>query len=436
MNKIKELGHILWRTIKDYKLFAGIAFLIVIGIIAAICFGLNKGHSVSSPSASDKYKVDENEELVSLILNYYYAYSNGDVEAIKAYTDPISDEEASYIEFYSRYIDAFENVKLYTKKGLTDGSYLVSAYVDLKFANIDTAAPGLDFFYVETNSDGNLYINNLYGSFNQSNNVYEMNPEVTALIAKFETQEDVITLQNQVQQQCDEVVASDETLRGFVEGTLSDAIIAWSTEYQTQLALKAEQEAAAAEEEAKKKAEEEAEANAYYGLVTDTLNVRALASKDGAVVGKVSAGDKVKIYQQEGDYYQIEYDNRKAYIVAEYVKPEKKDEAEDNKPATTETTASNSGTTDSTTASTSTSTTTSSTADKVTVSEKKSYYLEGDKVTVNGNYKVYDSMMSDAKSVGTVYPGQVLTVVFSYEEGYTQIKAGEISGFIRTSNIN
>ena len=36
----------------------------------------------------------------------------------------------------------------------------------MKFKDVDTVAPGLDFFYVRTNEDGSVYIDNLYSQYN------------------------------------------------------------------------------------------------------------------------------------------------------------------------------------------------------------------------------------------------------------------------------
>ena len=428
MDKVLVIAKILWGFIKKNRLFSIIVLVAILGTITAISIATHKNHKADPEfGVTEKFEQNNDEELVALILNYYYAYSTGDTASVQAYATPLSDEEKSYIEFYSKYIDAFENVKLYTKRGVTDGSYLVSAYVDLRFTGVSTPAPGLDFFYVDTNQDGNLYINNLYGSFNQSNGIYELDPAVTALIAKYEQQKDVIELQEKAQADCDEAVSSDSALATLVSDTLSNAIVEWSTNYKAEIARREEEEAKAAEEQAKKDAEAAEEENAFYGTATELLNVRALPSKDGSKIGQLNAGQKVKIYGKDGDFYKIEFDNRKAYAYAQYIKvEEKKEETSTDANTSTSTDTSASGAT----------TSTSTSTDKVTVSKKKEYYFEGDKVTVKANRKVYESMMADAKVAGEVYPGQVLTVVYSYSDGFTLIKADGVKGYIKTTDIN
>ena len=130
-------------------------------------------------------------------------------------------------------------------------SYLCSVYLQIKFANIDTPVAGLDFFYVQTKDDGSLYINNVYGSFNQSNGEFDMDTDIASLIATFEQQSDVLALQAEVQQECNEAMLADENLNTFVNTTLQDAIKQWAADYKASVAKAAEEAAAAkaAEEE-------------------------------------------------------------------------------------------------------------------------------------------------------------------------------------------
>ena len=55
----------------------------------------------------------------------------------------------------------------------------------------------MDFFYVRTNEEGNLYIDNLYSSFNREMGEQETAAEVDALIAEFEGGEDVQKLREE-----------------------------------------------------------------------------------------------------------------------------------------------------------------------------------------------------------------------------------------------
>lgn len=203
-----------------------------------------KSSAKTNTSVTKKFKKNNNTELEALINDYYVAYADGDTETISSIATPVSDQEISYIKFYSAYIDSFNDIKIYTKQGLTSDSYLVTTEVELKYTDIDTAAPGLDFFYVETNDDGKLFINNTYGSFNQNNNIYEMDSEVSDLISVFIRQQDLLDMEADIQDAYTKALESDSALNTFMSETLPAAHAQWHKDYDA--------EVAAAEEEAKK----------------------------------------------------------------------------------------------------------------------------------------------------------------------------------------
>ena len=100
-----------------------------------------------------------NEELLALLNSYYTAYDENDTEALQKVASPFSDRELNYVGMMSNYIDSHTVEELYTKNGSAKGSLLVSAKVNIKYAALDTPAPGLDFFYVERDDNG-YHINN------------------------------------------------------------------------------------------------------------------------------------------------------------------------------------------------------------------------------------------------------------------------------------
>ena len=66
--------------------------------------------------------------------------------------------------------------------------------MEIKFTGVDTTAPGLDFFYVRTNDDGTLYIDNLYSQYNLANQENALDTSVQSLIGQFESESDVVEL--------------------------------------------------------------------------------------------------------------------------------------------------------------------------------------------------------------------------------------------------
>ena len=366
-----------------------------------------KTSTKTSANVTKKFKTNNNTELDALINDYYVAYADGDTETISSIATPVSEQEISYIKFYSAYIDSFNDIKIYTKQGLTADSYLVTTEVELKYADIDTPAPGLDFFYVETNEDGKLFINNTYGSFNQNNNIYEMDSEVSDLISVFIRQQDLLDMEADIQDAYTKALESDSALNTFMSETLPAAHAQWHTDYDAEVAAaeeeakKAEEEAAAAaEEEAKAQAEAEEEANAYTGKTNAKANVREAADKNSTKLGSIKSGVAIKIYGEEGDFYKFDYNGTKAYITKDAVTL---DSAADN-----------------------------DTTEQTSETANASALTEGTEITLDSTINIRSQMDSSSSKVAVAYAGEKVTVVMSYAEGWTKVKYGKKEGYIRT----
>lgn len=239
--KIKKVTD--W-CIKNRRFFFAAFLFIVLVVVLYACTGPNAKKnakdnaadggqtSTENGAAADftldpDFEKDAHADVNELITSYFAAYASADIDALEAIASPISDNEKSYIRVFSTYIESYENISCYTKSGLTDNSYLVSAYFDLKFYGVETMAPGLDFFYVETKDDGSLYINNLYSPYNLNRTENTLDPNVYAVILQFGQQEDAIALRDQVKSAYSEAVASDVDLATMLSTTIPNAMTAW-----------------------------------------------------------------------------------------------------------------------------------------------------------------------------------------------------------------
>lgn len=393
---------------KRYFLAGGI--FIVMALVLFLGTSSSGGDSKSTSGVYKSFKKNNNSELTTLINNYYTAYAEGDTETLATLATPVSDQEISYIAFYSQYIESFNDIQIYTKPGLTDNSYLVTTEVELKYNDIDTAAPGLDFFYVETNEDGKLYINNIYGSFNQNNNIYEMDTEISDLIAVYIRQQDLLDLKAEVDEAYESALESDENLSALMSDTLPAAIIQWNTDYTAEVAAaaeeaaKAEEEAAAAAEaEEQAAAEAEEEANSYTGTTNAKANVRSAADASSDKLGSLESGTEITIYGEEGDFYKFDYNGTKAYITKDAV-----DVGDSTEEETTEDTSEEESTT------------------------SAAALTAGDTITLTSTVNIRSAMDSSASKVAVAYSGEEVEVVMSYAEGWTKVKYGNKEGYIRT----
>lgn len=99
-----------------------------------------------------------NTEIDKLISDYFKAKLSGKIEKFESLVDNTDLLNIKDINRKTKYIDKYSDIECYTKKGLEEGSYVVYASYRLKLSSIDTPAPGMNSYYVKTNSDGKLYI--------------------------------------------------------------------------------------------------------------------------------------------------------------------------------------------------------------------------------------------------------------------------------------
>ena len=218
--------------------FVGIGCLVVVVGVSAAAIGVknmkakkaaaNKNQALSA----QEYETDQYAEINTLMENYYASYASGNTGEMLEFANPISDMEKSYISMYSQYIEKYNNITCYTKTGADDSSFIVIVAFDLKYKNVDTAAPGLDCFYVKTNEQGKYYIDNVYSPFNMS---YQENPiddTIRRLISDFQNGADIIALQANVQTRYEDAVNADANLQNLLEVTIPNAVSEWEIQQQ------------------------------------------------------------------------------------------------------------------------------------------------------------------------------------------------------------
>lgn len=354
---------------------------------------------------SEELQENAQPTVNELIQNYYTAYAAGDIATLQTLATPISENEQGYIGLYSQYVESYQNMVFYTKPGLDANSYLVNVYIEVKFAGVDTPAPGLDFFYVRTNEDGSLYIDNLYSQYNLRNNENALDTSVQSLIAQYVNGEDVIALLNEVQQKYDSAIAADPNLANMVSVTIPTAISEWaatlvppSTEEVASETTEAPVEEQPAEEqpaEEQPAESEEPEVVAETVRTTEKVNVRAGADTSSEKLGTVDRGTTLTRTGTEGDWSIVEYNGATGYIKSEFLTTDIQAEQEEGTAA----------------------------ADGL---------AEGTVVTLENTTNIRSKMDEDSDRVGVAYKGEKVTVVMSYAEGWTKVTWKQKTGYIKT----
>lgn len=359
----------------------------------------------------EEFQENAYPEINALIEGYYTAYAAGDIATLNTLATPISANEQGYISLYSQYVESYQNMVYYTKPGLDANSFLVNVYVEVKFEGVETLAPGLDFFYVRTNEDGTLYIDNLYSQYNMRQNENALDTSVEALINEYEKQDDVVALLQEVQQKYETTVASDEALANMITVTIPNAISEWvatiinqepSTE---QVAEEQATEQPSTEEQPiegqpadETNAGEEAaepetpETPSETVTATSTVNVRSAADQSSNKLGQVESGTTLTRIGTEGEWSIVEYNGSTGYIKSEFL-------------------------------------TTGTVANEGTASNA---IAEGTEITLTSSTNIREGMSETSDKVGLAYAGEKVTVVMSYAEGWTKVTWKNKTGYIKT----
>lgn len=402
---IKKMVEFVKKNVRYFTAGALFVVLVVILVNFTAPIGLNESNANEATEATvtvETFQENAYPEINTLIESYYTAYAAGDIATLNTLATPISANEQGYISLYSQYVESYQNMVYYTKSGLDANSYMVNVYVEVKFEGVETLAPGLDFFYVRTNEDGTLYIDNLYSQYNMRQNENALDTSVEALINEYEKQADVIALLQDVQQKYESTVASDEALANMITVTIPNAISEWVATIINQeptteeVAEEQPEEEVPVEEQPSEEAPEEVvdepEATSETVTATSTVNVRSAADQSSSKLGQVESGTTLTRIGTDGEWSIVEYNGSTGYIKSEYL-------------------------------------TTGTVEEEGTASNA---IAEGTVITLTGSTNIREGMSETSDKVGVAYQGEKVTVVMSYAEGWTKVTWKNKTGYIKT----
>lgn len=442
-----------WKKIVDFcgknirYIAAGVILIILVIVLAVTVAGTNKDkkgqeegsgteeqipqddgndQEAEKENKTEEFAVDAVPEINTLMQGYYTAYASGDTAALEAYVTPLTDLEKNYIGIMSQYATGYENIHCYTKKGLAEGEYAVSVTSDMRFEGIENTAPGLSFFYIRTNESGAYYIDNVYSPFNLEKREVTLDSQMESFIADYEAQADVAKLASDTQVKYEAALTADESLNTMITQTIPQALRDGSSSQpeEPQNPEEGSQEPKDGQAEEPKEPEksqddgsqepEDGQQEPEAGQNTsetvyavDNINIRKEAREDSDKVGSALIGQSfTRTGTTEDGWSAIEFDGGKAYIKSEYLSTEKPEVPESEEPQQSEGSNENDG--------------------------GVNYVPEGKTLTLNSAMNIRKSMNEDAEKVGTAAPGDTVTVVLSYKEGWTKVEWNGTTGYIRT----
>lgn len=394
---------------KSWRYFAAVALLAVLTVLMVRFASPEDGDSNTladseKEPAMEAYEVDAVAGIKELITQYYAACAAGDTEAVQTYAMPVSASELSHISMMSQFVESYQNIVCYTKPGLEEGSYLTSVTVDLKFEGVETPAPGMEFFYVRTNEEGNLYIDNIYSGYNRQHKEHKADAAVSALIQRFEQQQDVIELQAKIQQEYEQAVAADPNLMTMINVTLADAYNTWAHEVagiqngstdsgeEPPATEPVDTETPEPDVQPEQPDDNAADAEQQTQYATNTVNIRQQPSETADILGKLQPGESVTVSSTADGWSQIDYNGTVGYVKSEYLSSEA-GQAEVSGPA------------------------------------------PGGTVTLTNTINIRSSMSENASKVAVAYAGERVTVEMNYAEGWSKVVYNGKTGYAKTEFI-
>ena len=246
-----------------------------------------ESNSETGTGVSENNLVKDDPAVLTFIQEYYAARENKDIEALKLIVESLDgDEKAQQKILNNNYIESYNNISVYTKSGLEEGSYVTYVYRDDKVVDIETLVPGLSCMYLRTSEDGSLYI------ADQDND-----QEIKDYIAQINSDSDVKDLIADVAAKYAEAEAADPALKELMESIAepeTESVLPDSSDTGVQTNKKV--------------------------AATDVVNVRADSTEDAEVLGMLVAGETVtRVQKLDNGWSEIKYGELTGYVKSEYL---------------------------------------------------------------------------------------------------------------------
>lgn len=385
---------------------------VVLTIVIAIRANKRKVEQEESVVASEEGNTDDgalqevpqvpleeaSPEITELFNTYYTAMVEGDTETMSQMVYYLDTTEILRAAETSKYIESYPPLEIYTKAGPREGTYIAYVYADLKFYDYDKPVPGMRTYYVCTDEDGKLYINE-DGDESESELHY---------MREIQLQADVVDLNNKAAVAYNDMIAEDKTLADFLVN-LADEIeknvgetLARAEESEETEGENEESDAAESEES------DESEVVVTKVKTTDVVNIRTSDSETADKLGKAAVGDEFKLLETKGNgWSKVEYNGKEAYIKSDFLEPSETETASaDNEEDTSTQQADNEQ-----------STTTTGT------------------VTVKENVRIRAGASETSEKIATAYAGEKLDVIMKQADGWTKIKYNGKTAYVKSDYV-
>lgn len=367
------------------------------------------------PEITEDIPLEENayEEVNQLINTYYSAIAEGNTDTIQSLRDNLDDTEKVKFLKQSEYIENYQNIICYTKKGPIENSYLAYVYHEVKFKDIDTLIPGMESHYICPDESGNLYI--FTG---------ELDEKIKQYLKELSTQDNVTNLSNMVQVKFNEAKESDEKVTQFMaelstrlktevgeelakleaNGSVSNNGVSGNSVSGNEPAVSGEAptEEAPVEEAPVTETPKEETVKA-----TTTVNVRSSDSETADKVGKVLSGETfIRMETKANGWSKIQFEGKEAFVKSEFLEV-----IDTAAPVTKET------------------------APETTSTDVPEVSANSDKVTIRTTVNIRKSASETGEKLGVAYMGEQYKLLMKQADGWCKIDYNGKTAYVKTEYV-
>ena len=434
---IKESFKKIWQFLKSHlRVVIPIAILIVLVIatavgtvmqnkkdaeeakkVAATAATVTETASAAIEIPDVPLEKNANADINKLFESYYKAMTSGDIDSVKKLNNNVDETEKIRISETAKYIDKYDKIDVYTKSGPVKGTYLAYVYSMVKFKDYDDEVPGMQAYYVCTDKNGGLYI--------EEN---EQDESVINYIREVSLQDDVVDLNNKVAVSYNDMIAKDSDLSKFLLKLSNDIDVAVGETLAQAESTEAGDttETESTEETASQTAETTAVAAGTKVQTTDVVNVRSSDSETADKLGKAQIGDTFELKQEkENGWSEIDYNGTDAYIKTEFLKKvtETADSSDDTKKTDDTQDKDDTAKTDDSKS--------SDTKNADTDTTSTNSFAQGSTVTVKETVRIRGGASTDSMKLGSAYKGDHFKVLMQMQNGWVKIDYNGKTGYIK-----
>ncbi|MBO4913176.1 MAG: SH3 domain-containing protein [Butyrivibrio sp.] len=300
------------------KFLMPVIFFIAVLITVVVVYKANRMASESALAGNDSSVGEVNEiqeitmeecedqNIIDLVTRYYNAMAEGNKTEVDAIYRGLDNAQGLKAEAISKFIERYDSIKVYTKPGPIQNSYIAYVYNMVKLYDYEKALPGLETLYICTDENGELFING-----------DSEDETIINYIKSLSVQADVIDLNNKVASEYNEMINADENLaaqltnmRKDIQAVVAEAMVNQATgDASTDISGDA----------SSTDASQEAAPVTYTIKAKENVKIRKGDSTDAEEIGKAEAGDEFKELEAlPSGWSKIEYNGGEAYVKSEF----------------------------------------------------------------------------------------------------------------------